>query len=113
MYIDGEKALEGELQSKQNSIAVSTIGGSADNKSLFIFAKQLINDLKENNNVIVSGRSVMKIYPDCDYHFFITATLEERIKRKMSQYENKDSYEIIKENIVQRDRLQESAEGTS
>ena len=31
----------------------------------------------------------MKIYPNLDYHFFITASLEERIRRKSIQYENK------------------------
>ena len=109
MYIDGKKADEEELQSKESSLAVSTIGGSANNKSLFIFARKLIDDLKKEHNVIVSGRSVMKIYPDCDYHFFITASLDERIKRKQGQYNNKDSYEEIKENIVKRDELQRMA----
>ena len=62
-----EKADEEVLQSKKASLAVSTIGGTADNKKLFEFAKDLINNLKNKYNVIVSGRSVMKIYPDCDY----------------------------------------------
>ena len=109
IYIDGKKADEEKLQSKESSIAVSTIGGSADNKNLFIFARNLINDLKKEYNVIVSGRSVMKIYPDCDYHVFVIASLDERVKRKMNQYGNTDSYEEIKDNIVKRDGLQEKA----
>ena len=109
IYIDGKKADEEKLQSKEASMAVSTVGGSADNKNLFLFARKLINDLRENHNVIVSGRSVMKIYPDCDYHIFVTASLEERVKRKMNQYGNIDSYETIKENIVKRDELQRAA----
>lgn len=51
----------------------------------------------------------MKIYPDCDYHFFIVADLEERVKRKCSQYENKEVFEEIKQNIIKRDELQEKA----
>lgn len=109
IYINGEKAKEETIQSKEASIAVSTVGGSADNKNLFIFARDLINRLKQNYNVIVSGRSVMKIYPDCDYHFFIVADLEERVKRKCSQYENKEEVEEIRENIIKRDKLQEEA----
>lgn len=108
IYIDGQKAIEEELQSKEASIAVSTIGGSADNKKLFKFAKNLINELKENYNVIVSGRSVMKIYPECNYHFFIIADLDERVKRKCFQYNNKEEQEI-RENITQRDELQKKA----
>lgn len=109
IYIGGNKIDEDKLQSKENSLAVSTVGGSADNKNLFIFARDLINKLKENYNVIVSGRSVMKIYPDCDYHFFIVADLEERLKRKCSQYKNKEEIEEIRQNIIKRDELQEKA----
>lgn len=109
IYINGEKVSEEKIQSKEASMAVSTVGGSADNKNLFIFARDLINKLKENYNVIVSGRSVMKIYPDCDYHFFIVADLEERVKRKCSQYENKELVEEVRENIIKRDKLQEAA----
>ena len=109
VYIDGIKADEEKLQSKEASIAVSTVGGSANNKNLFVFAHSLIDDLKKDYNVIVSGRSVMKIYPECNYHFFITASLEERIKRKSAQYNNKESYEEVKENIIKRDELQKQS----
>lgn len=109
IYIDGKKVDEDEIQSKEASIAVSTIGGSADNKNLFKFARNLIDDLKKNSNVIVSGRSVMKIYPDCNYHFFIVADLEERVKRKCFQYNNKETEDEVRENIIKRDELQEKA----
>lgn len=109
IYINGKKVEEEQIQSKEASLAVSTIGGSADNKNLFKFAKNLINNLKQNYNVIVSGRSVMKIYPDCDYHFFIIADLDERVKRKCNQYNNKEEEKEIRENIVKRDILQEKA----
>ena len=47
--------------------------------------------------------------PDCNYHFFIVADLEERVKRKCSQYNNKETEEEITENIIKRDELQEKA----
>ncbi len=109
IYIDGKIANEEQLQSKESSLAVSTVGGSADNRNLFIFAKDLINDLKKDKNVIVSGRSVMKIYPECDYHFFIIADLDERVRRKCYQYNNKETEEEVRENIVKRDELQRKA----
>lgn len=109
VYIDGDKVDEEAIQSKDASMAVSKIGGSADNKNLFIFARKLIDDLKKEYNVIVSGRSVMKIYPDCDYHFFVIADLDERVKRKCSQYDNKETFEEIKDNITKRDELQRQA----
>ncbi len=109
IYKDGNKVNEENIQSKETSIAVSTIGGSADNNSLFIFARSLIDELKEKYNVIVSGRSVMKIYPKCDYHFFIIAELEERVRRKCIQYNNKEKTDDIRENIIKRDEMQRKA----
>ncbi len=109
IYIDNEKVDEEAIQSKEASMAVSTVGGSADNKKLFVFARNLINDLKKEYNVIVSGRSVMKIYPDCDYHFFIVADLEERVRRKCTQYQNKEEINEIRDNIIKRDKLQQEA----
>ena len=109
LYVDGEKISEEAIQSKEASMAVSTVGGTADNKNLFIFAKNLIDSLKKDYNVIVSGRSVAKIYPELDYHFFVIADLDERVRRKCMQYNNKESFEEIKENISKRDYLQEKA----
>lgn len=109
IYIDGKKADEEMLQSKENSLAVSTVGGSANNENLFKFAKSFINELKQNFNVIVSGRSVMKIYPESNYHFFITASLDERVKRKLIQYNNTETEKEIRDNIVKRDILQEKS----
>ena len=109
IYIDGEKVDEELIQSKEASMAVSTVGGTADNKKLFEFAKALIDDVKKENNIVVSGRALMAIYPDLDYHFFITADLDERVRRKCIQYHNKEEFETIKKNIVTRDELQEKA----
>ena len=109
VYIDGEKIDEDLIQSKEASIAVSTVGGKADNTKLFEFSRKLIDDKKNKYNVIVSGRALTTIYPDLDYHFFVTADLEERVNRKCIQYGNKEKFEEIKANIVKRDKLQEEA----
>ena len=109
IYIDGKLADEKELQSKASSLAVSIVGGIADNTKLFEFARDLIDELKKEHNVIVSGRSIMKIYPNIDYHLFITATLDERVKRKCIQYNETKNQREVKENIKKRDRLQKLA----
>lgn len=109
IYIDGEKIDEDIIQSKDASIAVSTVGGKADNKKLFEYAKKIINEQKSLYNVIVSGRALKTIYPEMDYHFFITADLDERVKRKCKQYDGKEDFEVIKNNIIERDKLQEKA----
>lgn len=107
--VDGVEMNEEALQSEKNSIAVSIAGANAQNEKLYQFAHQLIDKYKEKANIIVSGRDLMKIYPELDYHFFITASLEERIKRKMIQYGENSDYEDIKKNIVARDKIQQEA----
>lgn len=109
VYVSGNKIDEEELQSKDNSLAVSIAGKSADNTKFYIFGKTLIDMYKKNFNVIVSGRDLMKIYPNLDYHFLITASLDERVRRKCIQYNGEASYEEIKENIEKRDKLQQEA----
>lgn len=108
-YIDGKLADEEELQSKASSMAVSVIGGIADNTKLFEFARNLINELRKEHNIILSGRSIMQIYPNVDYHLFITASLEERVKRKCIQYNEKNYKKDVKRNIKIRDMLQKMA----
>lgn len=109
VYVDGKKIDEEKLQSKQASMAVSVAGGSADNTKLFSFCKNIINEFKEKYNVILSGRALMSIYPELDYHFFITASLDERVKRKASQYGENANIEELKEHIMLRDELQKKA----
>lgn len=108
-YYNNKLIQEEEIQSVKSSLAVSSIGGVADNTQLFEFAKNLIDQLKKEHNVIVSGRSIMKIYPKIDYHFFITATIEERVKRKSKQYEDKIDIKELQEQINKRDMLQKKA----
>lgn len=107
VYIKNEKTEEEKLQNKETSMAVSTVANKANNMQMFIFARSIINNLKEKYNVIVSGRALMEIYPNLDYHFFITASLEERAKRKLNQYNGEVSLEELKEHIAKRDELQE------
>lgn len=108
-YIDGKKIDEEELQSAESSLAVSQIGTTANNENLYLFGRKLIDEFKEKYNVIVSGRALMEIYPNLDYHFLITASLEERIRRKSIQYKEKVDLAELKQNIVTRDTLQEKA----
>lgn len=109
IYIDGKLAKEEELQSKASSMAVSVVGGIADNTKLFEYARNLIEELKKENDVILSGRAIMKIYPEIDYHLFISASLKERVNRKCIQYKDKEKKSSVRRNIIFRDILQKIA----
>ena len=107
IYLNGEKINEAELQSEQSSMAVSKVSSIADNSKLYEFGKNLIDNFRKDYNIILSSRDIMRMYPDTTYHFFIRASLEERINRKYIQYKGEISKEKIKETIETRDRIQE------
>lgn len=108
IYVNDKKIDEEELQNEKTSMAVSVVGNVADNTKLFVFARNIINNFKEKYNVIVSGRALMEIYPDLDYHFLITASLDERVRRKSMQY-NSVNLKELREHIMKRDELQEKS----
>lgn len=109
VYLDGQKIDENAIQSMESSLAVSMVGGKMDNTKFYSFANSLISMYALKYNLIVSGRDLMKIYPDLDYHFLIDALIDVRVDRKFSQYNEKVSKEEIKDNIIKRDILQKQA----
>ncbi len=109
IYINGNKIDEENLQNAKSSLAVSEVSNVADNSSFYLFGRSIIEKFKKNFNIIVSGRDLMKIYPDLDYHFLITASLEERIRRKCIQYNGTISEGEVRQNIMKRDELQEKS----
>lgn len=95
VYSGGKKIAEEDLQSMETSLAVSEVSNTAKNEDAFRFVHDLIDQLKQKYHVIFSGRATMKIYPECDYHFFMIADLDERVRRKCIQYgeqEKKERY---------------------
>jgi cytidylate kinase len=105
LYYKNQKLDEEYLQSKEISLAVSSLGGRTNEDKLFDFARGIIKEFSQKYNIILSGRGIMKIYPECDYHLFITASLDARVDRKASQYGDKVKDEV-RANIIKRDELQ-------
>ena len=109
IYMKGKKIAEKELQSKQASMAVSKVSNVADNTKLYEFGRKLIDEYREKYNIILSSRDIVKMYPNVTQHFFIDASLEERINRKYMQYNKEIPKEQIEEMIKSRDDLQEKS----
>lgn len=109
VYSHDKKIEENDLQSLENSIAVSKVSNIANNENAYKIVKSYIDKYKEKYTVIFSGRDIVNIYPDLDYHFFITADIEKRVKLKQIQYGKDVDVNIIKENILKRDELQEKS----
>lgn len=105
VYAHGKKIKEDDLQSLENSLAVSKISGIANNSNAYKIVKSYIDNYKQKYNVIFSGRDTKRIYPELNYHFFIIADIDKRIAWKNTQYTDEEKNQI-KENIIQRDELQ-------
>ena len=109
IYMNGKKVEEKDLQSKQASMEVSQFSNMANNEKLYKFGKDLIDKFREDYNIILSSRDIVKMYPNITYHFFIDASIEERTNRKYMQYNKEIPKEQIKEMIQSRDELQEKS----
>lgn len=109
VYIGGEKISNEEVESMENSMDVSKVASIANNKPLYAFGKQIIENYKKNFNVICSGRGMINMYPEMDCHLFITASLDARVQRRYKQYDGKYSIEEIRKSIEERDKLHEES----
>ena len=107
VYFGDEKVDINAIQSDEISLAVSKVANIADNKDAYKVVSDIIDNLRKKYNVIFSGRDTMKIYNNLDYHFFIIADLDERVRRKLIQYNNNNIDEkTLRAHIKKRDNLQ-------
>lgn len=109
IYIAGNKISEDIIQNAHNAVEVSKMANTSDNSHLFTFARNIIEQYKKKYNIIVSARELLDIYPNMDCHVFVTASLEERIKRRYAQYNGKYTVEEITKMIESRDKLHEQS----
>ncbi len=67
----------------------------------------LQRNIASNKNVILDGRDIgTNVFPNADYKFFITASVEERAKRRYNELVSKSicvSYDTVLEDIKLRD----------
>ena len=109
IYINGNKVSDDAMKSMQNSIGVSKMANMADNSKLFTFAYHIVNEYSKKYNLIVSARDLVKIYPEMDLHIFITASLDERVKRRYNQLDKKYTIDEVRNTVIQRDILHEKS----
>jgi cytidylate kinase len=62
-----------------------------------------------DRGVVMEGRDIgTVVFPDADVKFFMTASIEERAKRRMKEYAQKNiniSLEEVKKNLMNRDKI--------
>lgn len=97
-----EKKLN-SLAMNLNTVSVGAIIGD----SLSNLLKDIIDDLKENNDVLLNARRPVVAYPELDCHIFLKADFTTRVKRKMLM--NNENYEITYDKLLKRDELEKSS----
>ena len=106
-YVDGKLLVNGvdpgeELRSSACSAAASAI---ATQPRVRKFLLPVQRNAAEKGWIVMEGRDIGSvIFPDAAYKFFVTASVEERARRRLAQNANETlSFEEIKKLISERD----------
>ena len=103
VYLDGED-VSSEIRSKEVTGIVSQISSIVKVREEMVKQQRI---LAEGLDVIMEGRDITTVvFPNADYKFYLDASVEERVKRRMLQNEEagiESNYEEIKKNIEMRD----------
>jgi len=106
IYLDGIRVDE-DIRDNSISINVSNIAKIKEVREKMVEIQQ---ELAKSNNVIMDGRDIgTVVLPNANYKFFVTASVEERARRRYKELllKNADNitYEQILEEIKKRDEI--------
>lgn len=88
------------LSMNLNTVSVGTIIGDDLSESL----KTIIDDLKQNSDVLLNARRPVVVYPDIDCHIFLKADFDTRVRRKSLM--NNEDYKITYDKLLKRDDME-------
>lgn len=85
---------------------VSTVAKSKDVRTALLIKQR---EIAQKGNIIMDGRDIgSRVLPNADIKFYVTASLDERAKRRYLEIKNKDidiSFNEIKDKIAKRDQV--------
>lgn len=103
VYVDGE-CVENFIRTEKISMLSSKISKLKNVRTKMV---ELQRKIAKNKNVVMDGRDIgTNVFPNADYKFFITASIEERAIRRFKELHEKGlavKYEDILEDIKLRD----------
>ena len=103
IYLDGENIAK-QIREEVISKASSKISALKNVREKMV---ELQRKIAADKNVILDGRDIGTIvFPNADYKFFITASMEERAKRRFEQLKANNieaDYKIVLQDIIKRD----------
>lgn len=105
LFLNG-KNIDKEIRFPQVSDYVSQIAKEAAVRDFLLKTQR---DIAEKGGIIMDGRDIgTVVLPDADYKFFMTASQDERARRRFLELESageKTDVETVKQNLMKRDKI--------
>ena len=104
-----------DVTSKLRTLKVSTLVSKISSNNLIREKMvEIQRRISEDKSIVIDGRDIgTVVFPDADYKFFITASIEERAKRRFEEIQSKNksvNLESVMEEIRDRDYLDSTRE---
>jgi len=110
LFLNG-KNIDKEIRFPQVSDNVSQVAKEADVRNFLLKTQR---DIAEKGGVIMDGRDIgTVVLPNADYKFFMTASQDERARRRFLELElagEKTDVETVKQNLISRDKIDSERE---
>lgn len=105
VYLDDENVTD-KIRTQEVSVGASNVAAVP---LVRIKMVELQREIANNNSVVMDGRDIgTYVLPNARYKFFLTASIEERVKRRyleqLDKVEKDISFEEVKRDIVYRDK---------
>lgn len=105
IYLNDENVSR-EIRETYISEKVSEVAKQSEVRELLVKLQRRIG---EKNGVVMDGRDIgTVVFPNADYKFFLTATADERARRRTLELQNMGivaDYEEVKKNLIERDKI--------
>ena len=110
LFLNG-KNIDKEIRFPQVSDYVSQVAKEADVRNFLLKTQR---DIANKGGIIMDGRDIgTVVLPDADYKFFMTASQDERARRRFLEIQaagEKTDIETVKQNLISRDKIESERE---
>ena len=110
IYLNGENVSK-EIRTTEVSDNVSLIAKHPEVRARLVVLQR---DIAEKQDVIMDGRDIgTVVLPNADYKFFLTASADERARRRFLELQSlgiETTIEEVKQNLIERDRIDSERE---
>jgi CMP/dCMP kinase len=110
VFLNGDEVTD-KIRSMEVSSKVSEVSVIPEVREQLV---KIQRKMSSNDSLVAEGRDVTTVvFPQAEVKIFLTATLNERSERRYKEYidQNKEiSFEIVRDNISKRDRIDSSRE---